>query len=442
MQGQRALGSGGLFGVGLGASVGKIGYVPEAQSDFILAVIGQELGLAGVFALISLYGMIAFAGLRSARRAGTRYAKLLATGLTSLILCQGLLNIFVVLGIAPLTGVPLPFISYAPTNLCVMLASVGVLLGMARPRARSLRAVDGSVADASDRPADRDRGRGDGGHVVPALAVADALRAEGAEVQFVGGDRAEAELVPAAGYRLHRLRMVALPRGANPAPLVRAVAIDAAALSAARSVVRLERPSAVLGAGGYVAGPVSLAAVLQRVPLVLAEADSHLGLTNRLLAPAARRVCLAFPIAGRTGRRYLVTGRPAPPAAGREAARRRFAIPPGETCVLVFGGSLGARSINLAAIDAFRGTSFHVLHAAGERDLPTSTPRARTMNCAATSPTSARRWPPPTSSLPAPAARCSRSPRPAGPPCSSPIRTPPPTTRPPTPGTWPTPARR
>jgi cell division protein FtsW len=152
VQGQIALGSGGLVGVGLGRSVQKIFYLPEAQTDFILAVIGEELGVLGILGVVFLYGMIAYAGLRTARRAATRYAKLLATGLTSLILCQGLLNIFVVLGLAPLTGVPLPFISYAPTNLCVMLAAVGLLLNIAQPGARRLRAV-GEVAD------DRDRGR-------------------------------------------------------------------------------------------------------------------------------------------------------------------------------------------------------------------------------------------------------------------------------------------
>jgi UDP-N-acetylglucosamine--N-acetylmuramyl-(pentapeptide) pyrophosphoryl-undecaprenol N-acetylglucosamine transferase len=104
---------------------------------------------------------------------------------------------------------------------------------------------------------------------------------------------------------------------------------------------------------------------------VLTEADSHLGLTNRLLAPFARRMCLAFPIEGRTGPRYRVTGRPVPPpVADREAARARFGIPEGETCVLVFGGSQGARSINHAAVEAFAGARFRVLHAAGERDLP------------------------------------------------------------------------
>jgi UDP-N-acetylglucosamine--N-acetylmuramyl-(pentapeptide) pyrophosphoryl-undecaprenol N-acetylglucosamine transferase len=211
---------------------------------------------------------------------------------------------------------------------------------------------------------------GTAGHVVPALAVADALRADGAEVAFIGGERAELELVPEAGYELRTLRVQPLYRK-QPVRAVRAAAVDAAALLAARRLLAELRPAAVMGAGGYVAGPVGLAAVLRRVPLVLCEADSHLGLTNRLLAPVAKRVCLAFPIDGRDGDRYRVTGRPTPPpATDRNAARERFGIAAGETCVLVFGGSQGARSINHAAVEAFAGARFHVLHAAGERDLP------------------------------------------------------------------------
>jgi cell division protein FtsW len=156
VQGQIALGSGGFFGVGLGKSVQKIFYLPEAQTDFILAVIGEELGVLGVCGVVFLYGMIAYAGLRTARRAADRYAKLLATGLTSLILSQGILNIFVVLGLAPLTGVPLPFISYAPTNLCVMLASVGLLLNISRPGARRLKMV---TPDDRQSAAERERRR-------------------------------------------------------------------------------------------------------------------------------------------------------------------------------------------------------------------------------------------------------------------------------------------
>ncbi len=176
--------------------------------------------------------------------------------------------------------------------------------------------------------------------------------------------------MPAAGYELRTLEVQPLYRG-QPLRTARAAAVDTTALRRARKLLGELRPAAVLGAGGYVAGPVGLAAVFRRMPLVLTEADSHLGVTNRLLAPMARRVCLAFPIEGRDGGRYRVTGRPVPPpATDREAARKRFGIPPSETCVLVFGGSQGARSINQAAVEAFAGARFHVLHAAGERDLP------------------------------------------------------------------------
>ena len=206
--------------------------------------------------------------------------------------------------------------------------------------------------------------------MVPAIAVADALRAEGAEVSFVGGQRAEAELVPAAGYPLDPIRVEGISR-TNPLKALRAVAKAALALRGARAILRRRRADAVLGGGGYVAGPVGAAAVLRRVPLVLMEADSHMGLTNRLLAGRAQRVCLAFPIAGRTGANHVVTGRPVPArVGGRAAARAALGIGEDERCVLVFGGSLGARSVNEAAVAAFADAPYRVLHVAGRRDFP------------------------------------------------------------------------
>ena len=112
VQGQIAIGSGGLFGVGPGQSVQKIFYLPEAPTDFILAVIAEELGVVGVFALLFLYGLIAYAGLRAAKAARSLYSALIAVGVTALIVSQAILNTFAVLGLAPLTGVPLPFVSY------------------------------------------------------------------------------------------------------------------------------------------------------------------------------------------------------------------------------------------------------------------------------------------------------------------------------------------
>lgn len=209
---------------------------------------------------------------------------------------------------------------------------------------------------------------------MPALAVAARLRDDGHHVAFAGGDRAEARLVPEAGFPLHRLRVEGLSRS-NPLKAARGAARAVGALAAARRIVREERPDVVVGGGGYVAGPVGAAAVLAGVPIVLTEADSHLGLTNRLLAPRARRVCLAFGIAGRDGERYRVTGRPVPTAAvDRAGARAHFGLADGDTCLLVFGGSLGARSLNTATAAAFGAGArpgLRVLHAAGARDIDT-----------------------------------------------------------------------
>ena len=211
--------------------------------------------------------------------------------------------------------------------------------------------------------------------MVPALAIAERLTAAGADVVFVGGERAEAELVPAAGYELRTIRVEGLSR-TNPLLAARAAGLAAGAVLSARRLLAELRPAVVLGGGGYVAGPVGLAALARRLPLLLTEADSHLGITNRLLAGRARRVCLAFPISGRVGPRYIVTGRPVPPPADdRAAARARFGLNEDETCVLVFGGSLGARTINEAAVEAFRATPFRVLHAAGTRDYDALLPR-------------------------------------------------------------------
>ncbi|HEY8304130.1 MAG TPA: putative lipid II flippase FtsW [Solirubrobacteraceae bacterium] len=141
VQGQIAIGSGGLFGVGPGQSVQKIFYLPEAHTDFILAIIGEELGVVGVSALLFLYGLIAYAGLRAAKAARSLHSALIAVGMTSLIVSQALLNVFAVLGLAPLTGVPLPLVSYGSSSLIVTLAAMGLLLNVASGGTAHVRAV-------------------------------------------------------------------------------------------------------------------------------------------------------------------------------------------------------------------------------------------------------------------------------------------------------------
>jgi UDP-N-acetylglucosamine--N-acetylmuramyl-(pentapeptide) pyrophosphoryl-undecaprenol N-acetylglucosamine transferase len=206
------------------------------------------------------------------------------------------------------------------------------------------------------------------------MAVAAELRASGAEVSFLGTrERIEAELVPAAGYEIDFVKVRGIDRR-NPLRAARAGLEALAAVGGARGALRRRGADVVLGGGGFVAGPAGLAATLTGTPLVLTEADSHLGLANRLLARRARRVCLAFPIAGREGEPYLVTGRPVPRRildADRAVARARFGIPAEARCLLVVGGSQGARSLNLAAIEAFAerdGRDFEVLHLSGVRD--------------------------------------------------------------------------
>ncbi len=215
---------------------------------------------------------------------------------------------------------------------------------------------------------------GTAGHAVPALAVGQELRTRGAEVLFVGGDRAEAELVPVAGFEFAQLRLVGLDRR-NPLRALRALWLALRGVLTARRILRERGVDAVLAGGGYVAGPVGLAAVTLRLPLVVSEADAHLGVANRLLAPFARRVCLAFALPGRAGDRYLVTGRPIAPRRAPEPqaeARRHFGLPEQGRCLLVFGGSLGARNINRAALEAFAEglpEGLSVMHLTGRSDF-------------------------------------------------------------------------
>jgi UDP-N-acetylglucosamine--N-acetylmuramyl-(pentapeptide) pyrophosphoryl-undecaprenol N-acetylglucosamine transferase len=190
-------------------------------------------------------------------------------------------------------------------------------------------------------------------------------------VSFAGSpDRVEARLVPEAGYELDTFRSSGLPRRAG-AGLAWALVTAAGAPAACLRILRRRRPDVVLGSGGYVSGPMVLAAALRRTPAALLEADAHLGLANRLAAPFAARVFLALPVDGRRDSKYLITGRPVPrrsraiPAAD---ARRRFELPAERPVLLVLGGSQGARVLNELAVDRWGEGGPAVLHLCGERD--------------------------------------------------------------------------
>jgi cell division protein FtsW len=131
-QGKYALGSGGIFGVGLGAGRQKWGYVPESTSDFIFATIGEELGLIGTLCVIVMYGALAFAGLRIARRVPDLFARLAATAITAWIVVQAAVNIGAVIGVMPISGVPLPLVSAGLSSLLSTLVALGMLMSFAR----------------------------------------------------------------------------------------------------------------------------------------------------------------------------------------------------------------------------------------------------------------------------------------------------------------------
>jgi UDP-N-acetylglucosamine--N-acetylmuramyl-(pentapeptide) pyrophosphoryl-undecaprenol N-acetylglucosamine transferase len=212
---------------------------------------------------------------------------------------------------------------------------------------------------------------GTAGHVLPSLAVAEALVARGVTVTFAGSpDRAEARLVPEAGFELDTFRVSGLPRKPGPAQLA-AVGRAMRAPRACKRILREREPDVVLGGGGYVAGPMVYAASRLGIPAALMEADAHLGLANRLAAPFAKRVFLSFPIAGREGAKYRVTGRPIPArnqATSKAEGRRVFDLPPRARVLLVHGGSQGAASLNDIVVESFGATGPAILHLTGERE--------------------------------------------------------------------------
>jgi cell division protein FtsW len=139
LHGKFALASGGWWGAGLGGSKEKWGSLPEAHTDFIFAIIGEELGLVGTLAVLALLGAIGYAGLRVAVAATDPFVRLAAGGVTAWILVQALVNVGAVLGILPITGVPLPLVSYGGSALVPTMLGLGMLLSFARPRGRRSR---------------------------------------------------------------------------------------------------------------------------------------------------------------------------------------------------------------------------------------------------------------------------------------------------------------
>ncbi len=188
---------------------------------------------------------------------------------------------------------------------------------------------------------------------------------------FAGSpDRVEARLVPEAGYELDTFEISGFPRRPS-ADLLRSLMRAGRAPRACAAILRRRRPHVVLGGGGYVAGPMVYAAWRQKLPTALTEADAHLGLANRLAAPFARRVFLAYDIPGRDGAKYRVTGRPVPDdhrGVSKQDGRDRFGLPADGPVIAFFGALAGARSLNDFAVETYGDAGPAVLHVSGERD--------------------------------------------------------------------------
>ena len=191
-------------------------------------------------------------------------------------------------------------------------------------------------------------------------------------VTFAGSpDRVEARLVPEAGFELDTFRISGFPRRPS-VELARSLLLAGAAPRACRRILRARRPDVVLGGGGFVAGPMVFAASTLRIPAALTEADVHFGLANRLAAPFAKRIFLAYPIATRFRSKTRVVGRPIPAssrAVPQEAGRAIFELPAEGRVLGVFGALAGARTLNEFVVETWGASGPPILHQTGKRDF-------------------------------------------------------------------------
>ena len=396
VQSLMALGSGHWLGVGIGASRQKWMFVPNAHTDFIFAIMGEETGLVGEIVVLALFAAFIFAGIRIAMKAPDVFGRLLAAGITGWIAFQAIVNMGSVTGLLPITGVPLPFVSYGGSSLVVSLMAVGVLVSIGRA---TLEAASGSrpasrkkmpIARAprsvrSVRPGTRQgvgprrrapggdpgarpvsgrvviAGGGTAGHVFPGLSLARVLAERGHEVAFLGTERGmEARLVPEAGFEFRAVPAEPFIRGVSPralrgpavAPRRRPLAPPDPRRERRRRDGRLRQRS-----GGTGREARAGAAGAPRTERGSRTGEPHPGARVPRRGPRlpGGRGPVRAPGPVRRGGEPRSRDDPAradrPRSAG-QGGRRELELQDTRRTVVIFGGSLGALRLNRAAVGA------------------------------------------------------------------------------------------
>ncbi len=307
-----AIGSGGSNGLGFAQGKQKMLFLPFAHSDFIFAVVGEELGLVGALAVVAVFALFLWRGVRTALLAPDRFGMLLSLGIVTSIVAQALFNISVVLSLVPTKGIPLPFISYGGSSLVPTLAAVGILLNISQHASGNIADFRLPIANLSKSALEGRRksaignwqltmrvliaAGGTGGHIYPGIAVAQEImrRDANSKVQFVGTARGlETRLVPQAGFELSLIESAGL-KNVSLGARMNGLAILPKSFISARKLMRQFQPDVVVGAGGYVSGPVVLTAALTNRPTLVMESNALPGWTNRVLARFVDRAAVSF----------------------------------------------------------------------------------------------------------------------------------------------------
>ena len=371
MQSLIAVGTGGVFGRGLMGGVQKLFFLPEPHTDFIYAVIGEELGLLGATTVLICFCVIAWRGVRIAMRAQDAFGSFLALGLTAMIAVQALVNISVVLGLLPTKGIPLPLVSSGGSSLMISLLAMGVLLNVSQHEERGCEGARMSGAVRVDRRW-WNRRASVSGH----CGGQGASRADSGCAGDVCRHRRRNRVARRAARRFHAGRDSQRGlKGKSLPSLPRGFCASAGSALDAWSVLSRRRPSVVIGVGGYSSGPVVGLAALRRIPTLLMEQNAVPGLTNRLLASLVSAAAVTYEESLEVfGAKAFVAGNPVRPEFFGEEAYGEHSSPPGAARVLVFGGSQGAHAINVAMVEAAprlaaAAPAVAITHQSGERDL-------------------------------------------------------------------------